>query len=59
MDPKYTIPGTIENNLVWIGVALYVLLWIWAWPVALLGTFGYIIYKDHQANSRDFTRRDK
>lgn len=38
MDPKYTFAGTVESNTAYILTACYVLLWVVAWPVALILT---------------------
>jgi hypothetical protein len=52
MDPKYTFAGTVESNTAYILTACYVLLWVFAWPVALLITIGGAAYLRQQWRSK-------
>lgn len=61
MDPKYTIPGTVEYNIMAILTAGYVLLWVWFWPVALAVTVAGVckLYQQWRNSSGVFSNTTK
>lgn len=61
MDPKYTIPGTVESNTAYILTACYVLLWVFVWPVALLITAAFVakFWRDWQSKTGVFSDHAK